>query len=325
MLEIKHRRWLSLFVAVAFLLLAQVSWWTAVFIKDVQVIATLKTQVLKNEFGGQLPRTAAVATANEAFHRRLMFICESLSFVALAGVGFYLLFRALKVEERSRTTQKNFIEVLTHESKTPLTALKLRLESVRDKYDPDLTLTKDLGLALEEVRRLCSVFEKALNLNRVERQVYEFEVVYLADVVKEVVHRLEPLFRSKSIEVSMSLESEAAVRGDVFTLQASVQNLLENAALYNDQSDRQIHIELEIRSPHVVLWIEDNGPGIEPGEQTKIFERFFRGTSSRRVPGTGLGLYITRSIIEAHEGIVRLVRGDGRGTTFEILLPAASA
>jgi two-component system, OmpR family, phosphate regulon sensor histidine kinase PhoR len=322
MLEIKHRRWVRIFLAVTFLVVAQVVWWTTAFLKDVEVISKLKEENAALSRGSETPKTENIV--REAFHRRFMFLSESSFFVVLAFIGFYLLYRALKLEEKSRKTQRNFIEVLTHESKTPLTALKLRLESILEKRNTDPVLHQELLLSLEEVRRLISVFEKALNLNRLERQVYRFETLYLADIVKEVVHRLDPLFKSKGVEITLKLDPEACVRGDIHTLEASLQNLLENAALYNHNSERRIYVELESRAPHTILWIEDNGPGIKADEQERIFERFYRGTSSRRVPGTGLGLYISKTIIEAHQGMIRLVRGDETGSAFEIQLPAAS-
>src|SRR5262245_50046196 len=152
MVEQKHRRWLLVFEAVALLVLAQVAWWTTVFLRDVRLIEDLKIQVLSQE--DTLSVEDREAIWSEAFRQRLMFLSESTFFVVMVCFALYLLYRALQAERRSRETQRNFIEIVTHESRTPLTAMKLRLESVSEKWGSDAKLVHEVDLALEEVRRL---------------------------------------------------------------------------------------------------------------------------------------------------------------------------
>jgi two-component system, OmpR family, phosphate regulon sensor histidine kinase PhoR len=323
---ISQRRWVKVFVAVALMVLAQVIWWTTVFIQNVNTVSLLREQnsELSAKLSGKESGPSHQTIERDAFHRRLMFVSESISFVFLTCLGFYLLFHALRTEERTREGQRNFVEIVSHESKTPLTALKLRLESVLEKRPEDLTLKSDLGLCLDEVRRLTSLFEKALNLNRFERQAFQFETLYLADIVQEVTHRLDPLFKSRAVNLRLDLDPDAVVRGDAYGLQNSLQSLLENAVLYNDRPDqKEVQLSVRQRSPRVILEISDNGPGIDPKDSDRIFERFYRGSTGQRVSGTGLGLYLAKTIVEAHQGVLRLVFKEA-GTHFEIDLPAAS-
>jgi len=315
----ENKRWVRWFLAVAILVLAQVGWWTTVFLRDVALLSDLKHE--NAELQVQLGTVAShdvQEIENQAFHRRLMILSESIFFALLTCVGLFLLYRALRVEERSREIQRNFIEMVSHESKTPLTALKLRLESLQEKSEPD---PRGLGLALEEVRRLASVFEKAMSLNRVERNAFSFEPLSLAEIVRQVLRRLDPFLQARKVEVALRLDPEAVVRGDAHGLQNTVQSLVENAVLYNSGEDRQVELTLRREETRVLLDVSDNGPGIAEKDRKHLFERFFRGQSGKNVPGTGLGLYIARTIVEAHHGRIKLVTPALGGASFRIDLP----
>jgi len=317
---LKQKRWGRLFLALHLLLISQIVWWAIVFSRYVNSNKELK---IRNSFLesqlNQTPTPQVKEMEREAFHQKTMFLSESAFFALIASVALWLLFRALKAEEHSRKIQRNFIEVLTHESKTPLTALKLRLESVRDKLGAN-SLSDDLRRALEEVRRLISIFDKSLELNRLERYTLNFEQVNLGELTTGVLKRLEPLFKEKEVCVETALPKDLWVRGDSFGLQNSIQSLVENSVFYNDSAEKKLSISLKRSDSSVVLTVIDNGPGIAPADSDLIFERFYRGKAGKRVPGTGLGLYLCRQIISAHKGIIRLVP-EKLGAHFEIRLP----
>jgi signal transduction histidine kinase len=252
-----------------------------------------------------------------------MFLSEAFFFAVLTCVGFFLLYRALRVQQRVLESERSFIEIVSHESKTPLTALKLRLESVRERWGEDAGLRRELELSLAEVRRLASVFENTLGLNRIERHAMRFEALPLAEVAREVLRRLDPLLRERGVAVRLALDDEAVVEGDPFGLRNSVQSLIENAILYNQrEAGRTLDVAIAQRGHRVVLSVGDNGPGIDPAERDRIFERFYRGRNRSGVAGTGLGLYLARSVVEAHQGVLRLCAEPGPGSRFEIELPA---
>ncbi|NBT58772.1 sensor histidine kinase, partial [bacterium] len=260
-----------------------------------------------------------VALDQESFHQKVMFLSESVFFAVIASLALWLLFRALKSEEHSRKIQRNFIEVLTHESKTPLTALKLRLESIREKMGDHL-LSEDLKRALEEVRRLASIFDKSLELNRLERYTLAFEPVNVSDLTAGILRRMEPVFKEKGVCVESLLPAEIWVRGDSFGLQTSIQSILENSVIYNDSKEKKLSVVLKESDSSAVLSVSDNGPGIGTADSERVFERFYRGKAGKRVPGTGLGLYLARQIISAHKGVIHLVPVMV-GAHFEIKLP----
>jgi len=323
--EITYRRWTTLFIAVTSLLLGEVVWWTTAFMQDVNTVASLKThnaELLSQLQGKPSSEESTTSIAKEARRRRIMFLSESVTFIILTCIGMYLLFHALRVERRARETQRNFVEIVSHESKTPLTALKLRLESIVEKRATDRQLTKEMGQAMEEVRRLASLFENALSLNRVERGAFQYESLYVADTLRQVVRRMEPLFRSHDVTVSLDLNEDAAVRGDAHGLDMTFQCLLENAVIYNDKAKKEISIRVVVTNANVLIRVQDNGPGIALNERERIFDRFYRGTSSGRIPGTGLGLHLAKTIIETHKGKIRIA-DISEGCSFEIELPGA--
>lgn len=301
------------FALITLLVLAQVSWWVVVFLRDAREIAALEMS--------QVNPKSMQAIAETHRQRQRMVLSEASFFATLTCLGLYLLFRALSKEKRSRDTQRSFIEVFSHESRTPLTALKLRLESLREKSG-DAAEREGLSLALDEVRRLSGVFEKAMSLNRTESLALKFESVPLAEVVESVLQRLDPWLAARGVQIEQALDPRCYVEGDFSSLENSVQSLLENAVLYNPSADRRVRVEVFERASRACIRLSDNGPGIPLGEENQLFDRFYRGSAGRSVPGTGLGLYLAHSVVQAHRGMLRLVRCEV-GACFEIDLPQA--
>ncbi len=325
MSALTEKKFLWLVGSVAFLILAQVAWWTYVFMDNVDVMERLHTENLELSHPSLPERTEALtAIRTEAFHRRMMFWSESAFFVALTCLGFVLLYKGYRSAQRNRQTQKNFVEIVSHESKTPLTALKLRLESLRDS-EPSAHTRQEIQLALEEIRRLSGLFDKALNLTRLDAQAFQYQPLHLSDLVNEIVVRLDPLLKSRKMELDLTLDSHAVVAGDAYALQNSLQNIIENSILYNNSENGRLAVRLKQGGSKVKLSVEDNGPGIALEDRPHIFERFYRGRTGNGTPGTGLGLFITKYVIDAHRGSIELIPGQWGGTHFHIELPAVSA
>ena len=194
---LNKKNWGLLFVALHLLLLSQIVWWAIVFPRYVETVKELK---LQNSFLASQTKNLSVISQSEvekeAFHQKVMLLSESAFFALIASLALWLLFRALKKEEKSREIQRNFIEVLTHESKTPLTALKLLLESAKEKLS-QAPPSEDLRRALDEVRRLSGIFDKALELNRLERYTFSFEEIDLGELTLSLLKRMEPVFKEK--------------------------------------------------------------------------------------------------------------------------------
>jgi len=326
MFAVKKKRWIGLFIAVLVIVFAQVAWWTVVFLDDVNVISHLRYENFKLESNHTRDKLAAQALTLEkaASRRRVMFISESLTFVLLSCFGLYLLYRAMHFEAHAREIERNFVEIIGHESKTPITAMKLRLESLIENKGVDKEMVREIELSLVEVRRLSSIFDKAMSVHRLERQVMSFQEVELGELVNEVLRRTGPLLKAHGVKVEFEHSGEHRVLADPFGIENAFQCLVENAVLHNPKDLKELKVSLKTVGGTVLLSVIDNGVEIGLDERDKIFERFYRGkqrSSDRPVSGTGLGLYIAKTILNSHQGDLKLIKSSHEGTEFEMEIP----
>jgi two-component system sensor histidine kinase TctE len=308
--------WRVILGLAAALVFAQLAWWATLFVGEVDKVVALRSQL-----EGSAPAAPRVA---EAQRRRTMIVSETLFFAAMMAAVFSLLYRALRREEHARESQRNFLEIVTHESKTPITALKLRLEeALTSPAATEPGLQRELTLAIEEVQRLASIVDKALSLHRLEREPLVPELVDVEPLLRSLAQRLEPLCRKYGVALSVRVEASPSVFADPTGLRNAMQALVENAILHGEAEQRRVEVVLGRDGGNAFLTVRDNGPGIDENDRKQLFQRFYRGRPGGRVPGTGLGLYLARAVVEAHGGSVRWVGLglDGAGAEFRLSLP----
>jgi two-component system phosphate regulon sensor histidine kinase PhoR len=146
--------------------------------------------------------------------------------------------------------------------------------------------------------------------------------VDLARVVGETVQMLEPRAVAKDISLTCTVESAAVVVGDRGRLSQLLDNLVSNALKFTPDGG-SVHVAVGVENGVAQLEVSDTGIGIAPEDQRRLFERFFRADNAveRQVPGTGLGLYISRVIADAHDGSLNVRSEIGHGSTFTLELP----
>ncbi len=321
MRQVSRNLWLGVYGVVSVLIVVQVVWWAFVFLRAVQNEQNLSLKLARFEFPSQIEEVRKNVETH-ALHQRVMFLSESVFFVVLSLAGTFLLYRFLRREEQLKVVQKNFIEIMSHESKTPLTALKLRLESLTEKRPDDKDLNHQVERSLMEIRRLTTLFDKAMGLHRLERHEVSLEPISINDLLKEILHRMDPVLKDKKVDLLVETEGEPIVQGDLHGLQNTFQSLIENGIFYNLSKEKMLRIRVGLQGDQVCVKITDNGEGIELKDREKVFERFYRGTNMRGVPGTGLGLYLAKRIVESHHGLIRFIAEVPKGTSFEVLLPS---
>ena len=241
--------------------------------------------------------------------------------------GSVLVLHDVSELRRLEQVRRDFVANVSHELKTPLTAMRGYLETVLDDPDmADAVRVEFLTKAERSTERLAAIVTDLLTLARAESEVQrERELADLRELAEECVRDLRASAETKLIRIDLLAPgAELPILADSPMILAAIRNLLENAIKY---SPEQSAIQVTAGRLDGYAWLEvaDQGPGIPPGEQERIFERFYRVDKdrSRTLGGTGLGLSIVRNVLVAHGGDVNVKSQLGRGSRFRLRLPLA--
>jgi signal transduction histidine kinase len=223
---------------------------------------------------------------------------------------------------RALRSQREFVANASHQLRTPLTGLRLRLEAASVKAsDPEVE--RELGAAERETIRLARLLTELLTLAR-ERERPEPERVGLAEVVRAGHERWEGPAQTGGRRLAVRGDGEPVVEATEADLAVVLDNLVENALNYSP-IDSTVTIEWGSDGGAGRLAVLDEGPGIDPAERERVFERFFRGEAARGgSAGTGLGLPLVEALAERWGGSVRLADRPEGGTSAEVALPLVS-
>ncbi|MYA06988.1 MAG: PAS domain-containing protein [Holophagales bacterium] len=229
--------------------------------------------------------------------------------------------------ERLESVRRDFVSNVSHELKTPLTAIRGYVETLLDA-DPIDGPTR--GRFLRKIRRqsnrLGALVSDLLILSRIESSTEPPEkVLDLRSAAGEVLNLLGPASEERGLELVAEFPDEAVeVLGEEEAIRQALSNLVDNAVKYSSAGGRVL-VRLRAQNGRAVLEVEDEGPGIASEHLERIFERFYRvdRARSRELGGTGLGLAIVKNVARRHGGGVEVESERGRGSTFRLWLPAA--
>jgi PAS domain S-box-containing protein len=229
--------------------------------------------------------------------------------------------RLFRDAEDALRTRADFLSIVAHEIRSPLTSLHLSVQRLRRRALSPADLAKALDLVERDDRRLGRFVDELLDVGRIQagRFAFDFEDVDFAEVVHSAAAQLGgELARSRS---SLSITSEPTLKGrwDRFRLEQVVTNLLSNAIKFG--LGKPIEIHLAAGDQLAVLKVTDHGAGIPREMHEKVFLPFERAVSVRHYGGLGLGLYIVHTIVVGLGGTVRVESERSRGTTFVVTLP----
>ena len=223
--------------------------------------------------------------------------------------------------------RNQFVSDASHELKTPLSTMKILIETLlyQDPMDPELA-KEFLGDANKEIDRLSGIIQDLLTLVHMDSGDAPMKMteVSLSDVVSDTVSRLLPLSRERGIEMNCLIRDQITVQGNAVKLSQVCYNLIDNALKYTPRGGL-VRMELAKNGKKAVFRVADNGVGIPAEDKQRVFDRFYRvdKTRSRETGGTGLGLAIVKQIVQMHGGDVSLESEEGKGSTFEVTLPCA--
>jgi two-component system sensor histidine kinase KdpD len=218
------------------------------------------------------------------------------------------------------------LDSVTHEFRTPLTAIKASAETLLSSADGSAADARELLTVInEEADRLNRLVGEAAEVAQLDaHQVeLEFEPRDIREAIEAALQECKRALEHHSVEIEVPMDIPV-VRIDVKRVAEVLTQLLENAAKYSP-SGTPIHITAERRGKELLTSVADHGPGIGDLEQSMIFEKFYRGRNQRvSIQGTGMGLAIAKAIVELHGGKIGVTSQLGRGAVFTFSLPIAS-
>jgi PAS domain S-box-containing protein len=222
-----------------------------------------------------------------------------------------------------------FLATLSHELRTPMNALSVWVHLLRRGEVPPDRIQYALEVIERNTTAQVRLIEDILDVSRIVsgKLRLQMRIVDLARVVHAAIEMVRPAAADRNITLSAGVPGSVTVRGDAQRLQQVVTNLLSNAVKFTPSGGR-VELGLHVRDSTAVLEVADSGAGIDPQFLPRVFERFTQAdsTTSRSHGGLGLGLAIVRYLVEAHQGSVAADSpGVGRGSTFRVALPLASA
>jgi signal transduction histidine kinase len=186
-----------------------------------------------------------------------------------------------------------------------------------------------LETIVNESERLTRLLNNVLDFSKIERgrMTYRREFQSLEEIVRLAARTMRYPLEQKRFALRLEIEEDMPpARVDRDAIEQAILNLLANAMKYSDES-RDIELRLRSRDGEAVIEVSDRGVGIAPAEESRIFERFYRGSNPEigRIPGTGLGLTLVQHIAQAHEGRVEVKSTPGKGSTFSLIIPLNGA
>ena len=255
--------------------------------------------------------------------RKAMIIGEGIFFMLIFVVGALRLKRAFVREHKIQKQQQNFLLAVTHELKSPLASIKLAVQTILKRSLSEEQRNQFLSNSLKDIERLDDLVGNVLIATKLENLRYNFpkEDIDLSELVQSVAGRLQ-IHSCTTQVIKTDLEQGLQIDGDRFAITNVVTNLIENAIKYSPPC-AHVSVALVKEGSHVVFRVADHGIGISDSEKKLIFNKFYRVGSeeTRKTKGTGLGLYIVKTVLERHRAQIRVKDNTPSGSIFEVLFP----
>jgi PAS domain S-box-containing protein len=233
--------------------------------------------------------------------------------------------RAQENLQKALETRDTFLSIASHELKTPLTCIALQNEIRKRRYDPKSPEGKLIASLFngdeKQINRLNRLVDDMLDISRIRTGKLSFDSsrFHLSEFVNTLVNRYRPQFDSEGYECVVNVEKDIHIEADLFRIDQAFTNLMINAMKYGLK--KPIEITLKQEKSMAIFSVRDQGIGIKEEDRRRIFEKFERAPSSHNVSGLGLGLYITKQIVEGHAGEISVESKENEGSLFTIALP----
>jgi two-component system phosphate regulon sensor histidine kinase PhoR len=248
--------------------------------------------------------------------------------VSLIVIGIVIIFVYYQKMIQLYRMQQNFINGFTHELKTPITSLRLFLDTFSRHQLDEESQKKYLGYMIRDTERLSVNVNQILNLARLEDKKYEpsWEVGNIVSFLKDWIERSNHWSEEADVTLindeSDFSDNDLIVKYDVNLLPLVFMNLVNNALIYNQSERKKVEIKVTKKGKNIVVGFSDNGIGIPKAYEKKVFLKFFQVGKAGK--GSGIGLYLVQTVMKFHRGNVSLYStGEDEGSTFLLTFPKA--
>ncbi|MDH3456484.1 MAG: HAMP domain-containing histidine kinase [Gemmatimonadota bacterium] len=301
---------------------------------EVNAVVTLDSEEVTAELLGasfpgvtvQFPDAITDAGGGPWGVRRWFYLVAVLLVLSVTLFGAYLVSQDVRRELRVAEMRSRFVSAVSHELKTPLTAIRMFAETLQlGRSQDEADQEEYLETIVNESERLTRLLNNVLDFSKIERgkKTYRRMPSSLAEIVEASARAMQYPLEQQQFALTLDIEDDLPdANVDRDAIEQAILNLLANAMKYSGES-RDIDLRLKRINGKALIEVADRGVGIDVDEQPKIFEQFYRVPSKNNdgIPGTGLGLTLVRHIAEGHGGRVTVASAPGRGTTFAIHLP----
>jgi signal transduction histidine kinase len=247
------------------------------------------------------------------------YLGEGATFLVVILIGAVFVYRATRKQIRLSQQQENFMMAITHELKTPIAVTQLNLETLLRRQLEDETRDKLIRHSLQEVNRLNHLSSNILLAAQLEGGNYTTfkQEVDLSAIAMEVLAEFSNRYPLRHI--TSLIEPEVYIHGESLLLKMMMNNLVENALKYSSR-EKQVRLELHQEKDLIELRVVDEGIGIAGEEKQRVFTKFYRvgNENTRKTHGTGLGLYLSKKIAEAHKGQINVKDNQPQGSIFTV-------
>jgi two-component system, OmpR family, sensor histidine kinase CiaH len=303
--------WLILTYVVAALV-----WWYVALSNQNQRIHDLRLEALSTSNNATSEKEKIDKESNR---KTAQYLGEGLTFLLLTIAGVFFVYRSVRKQMTVSQQQHNFLMAVTHELKTPIAVAKLNLETMQKRKLDEGQQKKLISNTLFEAGRLNELINNILVASQFESgvELRHQESIDFSAMVNDVVEEYATRFADRKMEVE--IEEGIKLSGEKVMLQMAISNLIDNATKYSAK-DKPVEVELMKAGQSVILKVKDQGNGIPDAEKEKVFAKFYRlgDEQTRTAKGTGLGLYLTKKIAEAHNADIHVTDNKPRGSIFEI-------
>ena len=316
----KTKKLRFVFIVYWFLLayiIAALVWWFIALNNQNHQMALHETTQLKKDNPAYFDEVQKIELKEK--RKTSQYIGEGAVFFLVIMAGAVFIFRAVRRQLKLGQQQQHFMMAITHELKTPIAVTKLNLETLQKRKLDESQQQKLIQNSIEETNRLDDLCNNILLVTLIEDKRYHLtkEDINLTDLVNDSVQDFANRFPQRNYNTDII--TDIFFKGDKLLLQLALNNLIDNATKYSDK-EKPVTISLLNEAGKIKLSVKDEGSGIPDADKKKVFEKFYRigNKATKEAKGTGLGLYLTKKIVQQHKAIISVANNSPAGSIFTI-------